>query len=195
MTAHRPTAGSSAAAHGMPCLPTTLDELVRAVQARLGLACELRCDAEAIPQRLLQSHRRSKRRGAWQAPTVHGVGLGPSLPHLHHEWARPYHITTAPTLPHPHGDWAFPFGVATPHAPRSHLLREWAHPAPRLHQNSARPATSAPGFWPASPSPNTDPVPFLGWRRCGVVPFAAGVASRVRRCVGSNLRPYRRPRR
>ena len=52
MTAHRPTAGSSAAAHGMPCLPTTLDELVRAVQARLGLACEPRCDAEAILQRV-----------------------------------------------------------------------------------------------------------------------------------------------
>ena len=52
MTAHRPTAGSSAAAHSMRCLPTTLDELVHAVQARLGLACELRCDAEAILQRV-----------------------------------------------------------------------------------------------------------------------------------------------
>ncbi len=96
-------------------------------------------------------------------------GLGPPLPHLHQDRARPRHIctgtgpaTSAPGLgsavPHLHRDRAHPCHICAgigptpatsapglgPPLPRLH--RDWAHPSHVCTGTGPTPATSAPGL-------------------------------------------------
>jgi hypothetical protein len=117
------------------------------------------------------------------------TGTGPTLPHLHRDWARPCHICTGTGL-------APPTSAPGLGSPLPHLHRDWARPSHICTGTGPTPGTSAPGL--SSPRPHlrrdrplprrscalrVQPTPTLAHRidhalvaalQAGVSPFSPG---------------------
>ena len=89
-----------------------------------GIPQQAACVSPAAPSKLCGCRSYAPKHGAPHAASAPGLGLAPSFPHLHRDWACP--------LPHLHRDWARPF----PHLHRDYEQR--APPARRCIAAAAR---------------------------------------------------------
>ncbi len=149
-------------------------------------------------------------------PAESALGLGSPVPHLHPDWARPYHICTQSgltpnsardrahpcsictriglTLPHLHRDWARPYHMCTQSGLTPHSAPGPGSPLQHLHEDWAHPCPHLHRDWAR---PNR--ILHRDWARPGTLhqPRLGSPLPQLRRdrahpchiCTGTGLTP------